>query len=88
MAMEKGLYAAPMGIEEEQEPMIEIEIADGPEISMNADGSVDIVLEEESETVEGGFDENLADSLEDGELQSLASELVELVDQDINSRKD
>ena len=88
MAMEKGLYAAPEGIEEDQEPAIEIEIADGPEISMNEDGSVDIVFEEETETVEGGFDENLADTLSEGELQSLASELVELVDQDINSRKD
>ena len=88
MAMEKGLYAAPTGIEQEQEPVIEIEIADGPEISMNEDGSVDIILEDETEDSEGGFDANLADELDEGTLQSLASELCEQIDSDINSRKD
>ena len=88
MAMEKGLYAAPMGMEEDVEPAIEIEIADGPEITMNDDGSVDIVLESETITEEGTFDENIADILDEGTLQSLSSELIELVDQDINSRKE
>ena len=52
MAMEKGLYAAPEGLETltEVEPEIEIEINDGPEIAVNSDGSVDIVFEEEKNT--------------------------------------
>ena len=52
MAIDKGLYQAPQGLEELAlgEPEIEIEIADGPEIAMNSDGSVDIVFEEEKNT--------------------------------------
>jgi hypothetical protein len=34
------------------------------------------------------FDANLAEYMDEGELQSLASELIDLVDADINSRKD
>lgn len=90
MGMEKGLYAAPEGLEmlAETEPEIEIEIADGPEIAMNADGSVDIVFEEERNTDIDQFDANIAEFLSEGELQSLSSELLELVDEDINSRKE
>jgi len=86
--MEKGLYAAPLGIQDEVEPAIEIEIADGPEITMNEDGSVDIILESETSAESGSFDENIADILDEGALQSLASELIDLVDQDVNSRKE
>lgn len=86
--MEKGLYAAPLGIQDEVEPAIEIEIADGPEITMNEDGSVDIVLESETAAESGSFDENIAEILDDGALQSLASELIDLVDQDVGSRKE
>ena len=90
MAMEKGLYSAPEGLEmlAEEEPEIEIEIKDGPEIAMNADGSVDIVFEEEENTDVEEFDANIADYLSEGTLQKLASELVELVQEDINSRKE
>ena len=90
MAMEKGLYAAPEGLEmlAENEPEIEIEINDGPEIAVNSDGSVDIVFEEEKNTDIDQFDANIAEFLDEGTLQSLASELMELVDEDINSRKE
>jgi hypothetical protein len=90
MAMEKGLYAAPEGLENimDAEPEIEIEIADGPEIALNSDGSVDITFEEEKNTDIDQFDANIAEFLDDGYLQSLSSELLELVDEDINSRKE
>ena len=90
MAMEKGLFAAPEGLETlaQNEPEIEIEIADGPEIAMNSDGSVDIVFEEEKNTDIDQFDANIAEFLSEGYLQTLASELVELVDEDVNSRKE
>lgn len=90
MAMEKGLYSAPEGLEllAETEPEIEIEISDGPEISVNEDGSVDIVFEEEENSDIDEFDANIAEFLSEGVLQKLSSELVELVDEDINSRKE
>ena len=89
MAMDKGLYAAPEGLDAlGTEPAIEVEIAEGPEISVMEDGSVEIVLEPENDTEPGGFAANLAEEMDEGELQSLSSELMELVDGDINSRKD
>jgi hypothetical protein len=66
------------------EPMVEIEIED-PE-ALRIDG-VEIELEPEQETAED-FDANLAEYMDEGELQGIASELIGLVDADINSRKD
>ena len=86
--MEKGLYAAPLGIDDQEEEALEIDIVN-PEMVTLSDGSVEITLipEKESEE-ESEFNENIAEILDDGELQSLASELLELVDADVNSRKD
>ena len=89
MAMEKGLYAAPEGLDAlEMEPAIEVEIAEGPEISVMDDGSVEVVFEPEDETGEGEFGENLAESLDEGYLQTLSTDLMGLVDDDVNARKD
>jgi hypothetical protein len=49
--------------------------------------SVEIILEPESE-YDSDFDDNLAEILDDGALGKIASELVELVEADIASRKD
>jgi len=68
------------------EPAIEIEIENPEAVSLRT-GDVEITLESEPETAEE-FDANLAEYMDDGELQTLASELVSLVDADINSRKD
>ena len=86
--MEKGLYAAPLGIDDQEEEALEIDIVN-PDMVTLSDGSVEITLipEKESEE-ESEFNENIAEILDDGELQSLASELLELVDADVNSRKD
>jgi hypothetical protein len=89
MAMEKGLYAAPEGLDAlEMDPAIEVEIAEGPEISVMDDGSVEVVFEPEDETGEGEFGENLAESLDEGYLQTLSTDLMGLVDDDVNARKD
>jgi hypothetical protein len=64
-------------------PDIEIEIED-PESVRIAMGGVEIEIDDE----EDGFDENLAEEMTDSELQSIASELIDLVETDINSRKD
>ena len=68
------------------EPAIEIEIEDPESVNIRA-GGVEIELEPEAETAEQ-FDANLAEYMDEGDLQSLASDLVSLVDADINSRKD
>ena len=68
------------------EPAIEIEIEDPEDVVLRA-GGVEIDLMPEAETADD-FDANLAESMDENELQSLASELISLVDADINSRKD
>jgi hypothetical protein len=68
------------------EPAIEIEIENPDAVSIGVDG-VEIDLMPEAPTAED-FDANLAEFMDEGELQSLASELISLVEADINSRKD
>ena len=91
MAIEKSLYAAPQGLEElaamdESMPGIEIEIEDPESVSIDmGDMEIEITPEPESED---DFNANLAEFIDDGELQSLASELIGDFDEDISSRKD
>ena len=96
MAIEKGIYAAPKGIEEEVdegmegelvEQALEIEIVD-PEMVTLSDGSVEITLIPGNESLGGSFDSNLAEELEEDYLTSLASDLIEMVDSDVDSRKE
>jgi hypothetical protein len=68
------------------EPAIEIEIEQPEGVKIGIDG-LEIDLMPETETAEE-FDANLAEYMDEGELQSLASDLISLVDADINSRKD
>ena len=81
MSIDKGLYQAPTGLDDGEGVEIELE---SPEVIY---GEMEITLEEGSEH-DGEFDENLADVLDEGELQSISSDLIELVDADIASRKD
>jgi hypothetical protein len=82
MAVDKGLYQAPQGVEAEAEEMepIEIEIIEA-EIEF---GEPEEMLEEES----AEFYENLAEQIEEGALQSLASDLSSDITNDLGSRKD
>ena len=86
MAMEKGIYQAPMGIADTQEPALEIEIVDPEEVKIGLDGKpiVDIVPEEEDDS----FNDNLAEEIDDGTLQTIAGELIGLFDADVSARKD
>jgi hypothetical protein len=79
MAIEKGLYAAPEGIDDllEGEVMddaleggaLEIEIVD-PEMVTLSDGSMEITLIPDANEVDlMAFDANLAEALDDNELQ-------------------
>ena len=96
MAIEKGLYSAPLGLDEEFElndsaaeegSELEIEIID-PEAVILDDGSVEITLMADDDSDLLGFDDNLAEALEEGELRELSGDLIGLVEADIESRKE
>tara|TARA_R110000803_G_scaffold115339_3_gene183799 strand:- start:467 stop:2932 length:2466 start_codon:yes stop_codon:yes gene_type:complete len=90
MAIDKGLYAAPQGIMDVEDladmPAIEIEIEDPESVTIGI-GDIEIDLSPE-EPSEEDFDANLADFMDDSELQSLGGELVNDFEKDINDRKD
>ena len=90
MAIEKGLYAAPEGIDEDIEEdagELEIEIVNPDMVTLD-DGSVEITLVPGEDIGPTSFDANLAESLEDNALARISNELVGYVDTDIDSRKD
>lgn len=63
------------------EPVLEIEI----ELEGEDDGLASL---EESDAIPAAFGDNLAETIDADALQSLAGDLIQLVDADINSRKD
>ena len=88
MAIAKSLYEAPQGLESLTEPDLEIEIENPEGVHIGMDG-LEIDLEPEKESKNGEeFDSNLAEFMDEGELEALGSEIVEMVEADINSRKD
>ena len=88
MAIEKGLYQAPEGIEAlaENETPMEIEIVNPEEVTIGIDG-LEIVIEPEEETADD-FDANLADYISDSALAAMAGDLIGDFESDIASRKD
>jgi len=86
--MDKSLYQAPLGIEDEIDdgPELEIEIVDPEEVTIDM-GGVELIIHPEDEE-DNSFDENLAEVLDDDVLQSLAEELASDIDNDKGSRKD
>jgi hypothetical protein len=89
MAIDKGLYAAPTGIEQmaQEESPLEISIEDPESIEIGIDGETILRLEKE-ETAQEEFVENLAEYMDESELQLLASELIGDFEEDVASRKD
>jgi hypothetical protein len=85
-SMDKSLYQAPQGISELMEPDLEIEIEDPESVSIGM-GDIDIDLKPQKETAED-FDANLADYMDDGDLDGLAEELIEDFGKDQMDRKD
>ncbi len=96
MAIEKGLYGMPEGLDEEMmgEPDAVIEMAiaadeDMPVMVELEDGGVEISFGEEPEDADmAPFDANLAEYLDDGQLQELSDELIGAVEADTNSRRE
>jgi len=79
--MEKSLYQAPMGLSALAEPDIEIELELEPI-------DTDLTEDPEKEGTADDFDANLAEFMEDGDLQSLAEDLVADFDKDVMDRRD
>jgi hypothetical protein len=97
-SMDKGLYAAPKGLDEEDGVGIAVDIEAavpigeaGAEIEIEEleDGGVEISFgPSDDDDEEGEFGENLAELLDEGVLQDLSGDLVELIETDIGSRKE
>ena len=94
MVIEKGLMQAPLGIEEEvktsgkmPEPNLEIDIVNPDMVTLD-DGSVEITLVPGAENDDTEFDANLAETLDEDILESTASELLDVIESDMDSRKD
>ena len=81
MSIDKALYQAPMGMES---PDIEIEVENPESVIIGMDG-LEINIEPGDEV---GFDCNLAEEMDEGQLSTLAGELLEDYDNDITSRKE
>ena len=86
--VDKGLYAAPQGMEElaEMEPDLEIEIEDPEEVTIRA-GGMEIEIDPDRMD-DDEFNKNLAEEIDEGDLENLASELLEDFEGDVSSRKD
>ena len=87
MAIDKGLYEAPMGLDAlSSEPDLQIEIVDPEAVRIGIDGAVIELMKEEPRAEQ--FDANLADYMSENDLQSLAGDLIGNYEQDLSSRKD
>jgi len=86
-----SLSQAPLGLdalapeEDDGSGAIEIEIENPDGVRIGLDGmEIDLMPEEEGED----FDANLAEEMDASELQRVASDIIEMVDSDIASRKE
>jgi hypothetical protein len=87
MAIDKGLYEAPMGLDAlSSGPDLQIEIVDPEAVTIGIDGAVIELMKEEPRAEQ--FDANLADYMSENDLQSLAGDLIGNFEQDLSSRKD
>jgi hypothetical protein len=89
MAIDKAMYGMPEGIEAlaTEEAPIEIEIVNPEGVAIGIDGvEIDLMPEEEEKAEE--FDSNLAEFMSESDLQKIAGDIMEMVESDLNSRKD
>ena len=92
MAIEPGVYAAPEGLEE-GETSFDVDlpaIADTLAVELE-DGSVEVTFGDEPEEgslASAPFDANLAEYLDDSDLNALASEMLEDIEADMQSRRE
>ena len=86
--IDKALFQSPVGIADDAEGIepIEIEIVDPEAVHIEA-GDLEIDIEKKEPSVED-FDANLAEFLDEGAIQTMASDLASDIDNDKNSRKE
>ena len=86
--VDKGLYEAPKSMEEmaQDEPDLEIEIVDPDEVNISVDGMEINIDPDRMDDDE--FNQNLAEEIDDDDLEKLASDLIDEYSGDVNSRKD
>ena len=84
MAIDKGLYAAPKGLEELTAPDIEIEIENPDAVDIYMD---DMAIHMEP-AGEDDFNANLAEFMDDSVLEALGSDLIDDFMSDQRDRKD
>ncbi|MFN6304798.1 MAG: hypothetical protein ACK42H_21620, partial [Planctomycetota bacterium] len=86
--IDKALFQSPVGIADDAEGIepIEIEIVDPEAVHIEA-GDLEIDIEKKAPSVED-FDANLAEFLDEGAIQTMASDLASDIDNDKNSRKE
>ena len=86
-SMDKALYQAPMGLSAlGAQPDIEVEIEDPESVHIGM-GDIEIDLEPQKETSKD-FDANLADFMDDSDLDALGNDLIDDFNKDIMDRKD
>ena len=88
-----SLNPAPLGLdalapEMDEGPGLEIQIENPEGLIVGMDGLEIDLMEIVAGDKSDDFDANLADEMDEGELQKLASDLVEMIDADIGSRKE
>ena len=87
-SMGKSLYSAPQGLESLGDSM-EIMMDEESVINMLPDGGAEITMGgDEDEADETDFEANLAEHMDEGALQTLSSDLIELFEADMVARKD
>ena len=87
-SMSKGLYSAPQGLESLGDS-IEITTDEESTVNMLPDGGAEILMGETTdEKDESDFECNLAEHIDEGALNTLAGDLIELFEADMVSRKD
>jgi len=86
--VDKGLYEAPKSMEElaQDEPDLEIEIVDPDEVNISVDGMEINIDPDRMDDDE--FNQNLAEEIDDDDLEKLASDLIDDYSGDVSSRKD
>jgi hypothetical protein len=92
MSIVSSIAQAPLGMDlsdiiQDDTPAIEVMIEDPEDVVIGIDGlEIDLMPEDDGD--KPAFDANLAEYMDEGELEKLGSDLVAEVDSDINSRRD
>lgn len=91
MAIDKSLSQAPQGLDQldglEEGPALEIQIEDPESVTIGLDGQPILEIEP-GEEEDDGFNNNLAEELDERVLATLASDLIEDFENDVAARKD